>query len=176
MPSSGWLLAGLHHPLHHVLHPDRRLTGVLLFFHLMRPSKLLGFALVGATVIGWYKPLLRPLRLRSMRPRGLILMPWWLSPWCLVRRLMPWSLMLDYRSSAIISLSGHFFLGFGLLYFQEGALRVNMPTETAVMANGRYSDGMRLLSAWNIIVDLFLLFIFNSRRRFWDCRFHKHNI
>jgi hypothetical protein len=111
-------------------------------------------------VIGWYKPLLRPLMLRSMRPRGLILMPW-----CLVRCLMPWSLMLDYRSSAIMSSFGHFFLGFGLLCFQEGALRANMPTETAVMANGRSSDGIRLLNAWNIIVDLFLLFIFNSGRR-----------
>jgi hypothetical protein len=80
LPSSGWLLAGLHHPLHHVLHPDRRLIGVLLFFHLLRPSKLLGFALVGAIMIGWYKPLLRPLMLRSMRPRGLILMPWCLVP------------------------------------------------------------------------------------------------
>jgi hypothetical protein len=154
------LLAGLHHPLHHVLHPDRRLTGVLLFFHLLRPSKLLGFAFVGATVIGWYKPLLRPLMLRSMRPRGLILIPW-----CLVRCLMPWSPMLSRRSSAIMSLSRHFFLGFGLLCFQEGALRANMPTETAMMANGRSYDGMRLLSAWNIIVDLFLLLIFNSGRR-----------
>jgi len=109
-------------------------------------------------VVGWYKPLLRPLMLRSMRPRGLILIPW-----CLVRCLMPWSPMLNRRSSAIMSLSGHF--------FQERALRANMPTETAVMANGRYSDGMRLLNAWNIIVDLFLLFIFNSGRRLWDCRF-----
>jgi hypothetical protein len=153
-------LARLHHPLHHALHPDRRLTGVLLFFHLMRPSKLLGFALVGATVIGWYKPLLRPLMLRSMRPRGLILMPWCLSP-C----LMPWSLMLNYRSSAIMSLPGHFFLVFGLLCFQEGALRTNMPTKTAVMAYRRSSDGMRLLSAWDIIIDLVLPFIFSSERR-----------
>jgi hypothetical protein len=84
--------------------------------------------------------------------------------------------MLDYRSSAIMSLSGHFFLSFGLLCFQEGALRANKPTETAVMANGRSSDGMRLLSAWNIIVDLFLLFIFNSGRRLWDCRFYKHSL
>jgi hypothetical protein len=169
LPSSGWLLAGLHHPLLHVLHPDRRLTGVLLFFHLLRPSKLLMFAFVGATVIGWYKLLLRPLMLWSMRPRGLILIPW-----CLVRCLMPWSLMLNRRSSAIMSLSGHFFLG--LLCFQEGALRANMPTETTVMANGRSSDGMRLLSAWTITVDLFLLFIFNSGRRLWDCRFHKHSL
>jgi hypothetical protein len=127
-------------------------------------------------VIGWSKLLLRPLMLRSMRPRGLILMPWCLSPWCLVRRLMPWSLMLDYRSSAIMSLSGHFFLGFGLLCFQEEALRANMPTETAVMENGRSSDGMRLLSAWNIIVDIFFLFIFNSGMRLWDCRFDKHSL
>jgi hypothetical protein len=125
LPSSGWLLARLHHPLHHILHPDRRLTGVL---HLLRPSHLLGFALVGATVIGWYKPLLRPLMLRSMRPRGLILMPRNLSPWCLIRCLMPWSLMLSRMSSAIMSSSGRFFLGFGLLSFQEGALRPNMPT------------------------------------------------
>jgi hypothetical protein len=81
--------------------------------------------------------------------------------------------MLSHRSSTIISLSGRFFLGIGLLSFQEGALRLNMPTETAVMANRRSSDGMKLLSAWNIIIDLFLLFIFNSRRKLWDCRFHK---
>jgi hypothetical protein len=36
--------------------------------------------------------------------------------------------MLGRRSSAIMSLSGHFFLGFGLLCFQEGALRTNMPS------------------------------------------------
>jgi hypothetical protein len=63
----------------------------------LRPSQLLGFALVSALVIGWYKPLLRLL----MRPKGLILIPW-----C----LMPWSLMLGRRSSAIMNLSGHFFL------------------------------------------------------------------
>jgi hypothetical protein len=40
-----------------------------------------------------------------------------------------------------------------------------MPTETAVMANWVSSDGMRLLSAWNIIVDFVLPFIFNSGRR-----------
>jgi hypothetical protein len=73
--------------------------------------------------------------------------------------------MLDYRSSAIMSLSGHFFFGFGLLCFQEGALRANMPTETAVMANGRSSDGIRLLNAWNIIIDLVLPFVFSSERR-----------
>jgi hypothetical protein len=75
-----------------------------------------------------------------------------------------------------MSLSGRFFLGFGLLSFQEGALRPNMPTETAVMVNRRYSDGMRLLSAWNIIIDLFLLFIFNSGRKLWDCRLNKYNL
>jgi hypothetical protein len=80
----------------------------------------------------------------------------------LIGCLMPRSLMLSRRSSAIMSLSGRFFLGFGLLGFQEGALRPNMPTETGVMANRRSPDGMRLLSAWNIIIDLFLLFIFNS--------------
>jgi hypothetical protein len=46
---------------------------------------------------------------------------------------MPRSLMLSRRSSAIMSLSGRFFLGFGLLSFLEGALRPNMPTETAVI-------------------------------------------
>jgi hypothetical protein len=65
-----------------------------------------------------------------------------------------------------MSLSGRFFFGFGLLSFQEGALRPNMPTETAVMANRRSSDGMRLLSAWNIIIDHLILFIFNSGRKF----------
>jgi len=64
--------------------------------------------------------------------------------------------MLSRRSSAIMSLSGGFFLGFGFLSFQEGALRPNMPTETAVMENRRSFDGMRLLSAWNIIINLFL--------------------
>jgi hypothetical protein len=133
----------------------------------LRPSKLLGFVLVGALVIGWYKPLLRPL----MRPRDLIL-----NPWCLVRCLMPWSLMLRCRSSAIMNLSGHFFLDSGLLCFQEGALRPNMPTETAMMVNRRSSDGMRLLSTWNIIIDIFLLFIFSSGRKLWDCRFHKQSL
>jgi len=89
---------------------------------------------------------------------------------------MPRSLMLSRRSSAIFSLSGSFFLGFGLLSFQEGALRPNMPTETAVVANRRSSDGMRLLSAWNIIINLFLLFIFNSGRKLWDCRLHKYSL
>jgi hypothetical protein len=84
--------------------------------------------------------------------------------------------MLSCRYSAIMSLSGRVFLGFGLLSFQEGALRPNMPTETAVIANRRSSDGMRLLSAWNIIIDLFLLFIFNSGRKLWDCRLHKYSL
>jgi len=43
LPSCRWLLAGLHHPVHHTLHPDRWLTEVLLFFHLLRPLKLLEF-------------------------------------------------------------------------------------------------------------------------------------
>jgi hypothetical protein len=84
--------------------------------------------------------------------------------------------MLSHRSSAIMSLSGPFFLGFFLLNFQEGALRLNMPTETAVMENMRSSDGMRLLSAWNIIINLFLLFIFNSGRNLWDCRLYKYSL
>jgi hypothetical protein len=82
---------------------------------------------------------------------------------------MPSSLMLRCRYSAIMSLSWHFFLGFGLLRFQEGALRPYMPTETVVMANRRSYDGMRLLGAWNIIIDLFLLFFFNNWRKLWDC-------
>jgi hypothetical protein len=89
---------------------------------------------------------------------------------------MPRSLMLSPRSSGIMSLSGRFFLGFGLLSFQEGELRPNMPTETAVMANRRSSDGMRSLSAWNIIINIFLLFIFNSGRKLWDCRLHKYSL
>jgi len=89
---------------------------------------------------------------------------------------MPRSLMLSQRSSAIMNLSGRFFLGFGLLSFHEGALRPNVPTETAVMANRRSFDGMRLLNAWNIIINLFLLFIFNSGRKLWDCRLHKYSL
>jgi len=100
---------------------------VLLFFHLLRPHKLLGFVLGVATVIGKYKSLLRPLMLGcliswSMRPRGLI-------SWCLmVWGLIPWCLKLGRRSSAMINLSGYFFLGLGFLSLQEGALRKNMPT------------------------------------------------
>jgi hypothetical protein len=143
----------------------------------LRPSKLLGFALVSATVIGWYKPLLGPLALRSMKPKGLELMSWCLSPWCLIGCLMPRSLMLSCcRYSAILSLSRHFFLGFSLLCFQEGALRPYMSTESTMMAHRRSSDGMRLLSAWNIISDLFLLFIFNRWWKIWDCRRHKHSL
>jgi len=44
------------------------------------------------------------------------------------------------------------------------------------MAYGRSSDGMRLLSAWTIIIDLVLPFIFNSRRRLKDYRFHKYRL
>jgi hypothetical protein len=51
-----------------------------------------------------------------------------------------------------------------------------MPTETAVMAYRRSSDGMRLLSARNITIDLVLPFIFNSGRRLLDCRLHKHSL
>jgi len=131
-----------------------------------------GFAFVSATLISWYKSLLRLLMLRSIRPRGLELMSRCLSPWC----LMPSSLMLSCRYSTIMSLSWHFFLGFGLLRFQEGALRPYMPTETVVMANRRSYDGMRLLGAWNIIIDLFLLFFFNNWRKLWDCRRHKHSL
>jgi hypothetical protein len=116
LPYCRWLLAGLHHPLHHTLHPDRWLSEELLFFHLLRPSKLLGFVLGVTTVIGRYKSLLRSLMLGclvswSMRPRSLI-------SWCLmVWGLIPWSLELGRRSSAMISLSGHFFLGLGFLSF-----------------------------------------------------------
>jgi hypothetical protein len=100
---------------------------ILIFFHLLRPSKLLGFVLGGATVIGWYKSLLRPLMLRClvswcMRPR--ILISWYL----MIRSLIPWSLKLGRRSNAMISLSRHFFLGLGFLSLQEGVLRTNMPT------------------------------------------------
>jgi hypothetical protein len=45
-----------------------------------------------------------------------------------------------------------------------------------MMAYGRSSDGMRLLSAWNIAIDLILPFIFNSGRRLWDCRFYKYSL
>jgi len=116
LPSCGWLLARLYHPLHHALYPDRWFIVILLFFHLLRPSKLLGFVLGGATVIGWYKSLLRPLMLRClvswcMGPKSLI-------SWCLmVRSLIPWSLKLGRRSSTMISLSRYFFLGLGFLCF-----------------------------------------------------------
>jgi hypothetical protein len=89
---------------------------------------------------------------------------------------MPRSLMLSRTSSAIMSLFGPFILGFCLLSFQEGALRPNMPTKTAMMANRRSSNGMRLLSAWIIIINLFLLFIFISERKLWDCRLYKYSL
>jgi hypothetical protein len=88
---------------------------------------------------------------------------------------MPRGLRLSCRYSAILSLSRHFFLDLGFLCFQEGALRPYMSSETAVMINRRSFDRMRLLSAWNIISDLFLLFFFNSRRKLWNCRWHKHS-
>jgi hypothetical protein len=127
LPSYGWLLAGLHHPLHHALHPDRWFTVELIFIHLLRPSKLLGFVLGVATVIGWYKSMLRPLMLRCLVSR--CLRPRSLMSWCLIiGSLIPWSLKLGRKSSAMISLSGHFFLGLGFPSLQEGALRTNMPT------------------------------------------------
>jgi hypothetical protein len=55
--------------------------------------------------------------------------------------------MLGHRSSAMISLYGHFFLGLGFLCSQEGALWTDMPPLIAVMAYRRSSDAMRLLSA-----------------------------
>jgi hypothetical protein len=51
-----------------------------------------------------------------------------------------------------------------------------MPTQTAMMAYRRSSDGKRLLSAWNIIINLVLPFIFENGRRLWDCRFDKYNL
>jgi hypothetical protein len=39
------------------------------------------------------------------------------------------------------------------------------------MAYRRCSYGLRLLSAWDIIIDLVLLFIFNSGRRLWTLGF-----
>jgi len=45
-----------------------------------------------------------------------------------------------------------------------------------MMAYGMSSDGMRLLSAYNIIIDLVLPFIFNNGRRLWDCRFYKYSL
>jgi hypothetical protein len=139
LPSYGWLLAGLHlltHPLHHALHPNRWLSVVLIIFHLLRPFRVLGFDLGFATVIGRYKSLLRSLMLRClvprcMRPSSLILRslkPWCLPQWSLVRSLIPWSLMLGQRSSAMISLSRHFFLDLCFLCFQKGELRSDMPT------------------------------------------------
>jgi hypothetical protein len=104
------------------------------------------------------------------------LMPWCLPPRSLVRCLIPWSLMLGQRSCAIISLSGHFFLGLRLLCFKEGALGLDMPTQTAVVAYRSSSNGMRLLSAWNIIINLVLPFIFNNVGRLWDCRFDKYRL
>jgi hypothetical protein len=74
----------------------------------------------------------------------------------------------------VISLSRHFFLGLHLLCFKEGALGSDMPTQTAVMAYRRSSNGMRLLSAWDIIICLVLPFIFGNGGRLWDCRFDKY--
>jgi hypothetical protein len=65
----------------------------------------------------------------------------------------------------MISLSRHFFLGLRLLCFKEGVLGSDIPTQTALMAYRRSSDGMRLLSAWNIIINLVLPFIFSNGGR-----------
>jgi len=159
----------------------KQLTVVLILFHFLRPFRVLAFDLGFATMIGRYKSLLRSQLLRClvprcMRPRGLILrnlMPWCLPPGSLVRCLIPWSLMLGQKSSAMISLYRHFFLGLRLLCFKEGALGSNMPTQTTLVAYRRSFDGMRLLSAWNIIINLVLPFIFSNGGRFWDCRFDK---
>jgi hypothetical protein len=76
----------------------------------------------------------------------------------------------------MISLSGHFFLGLHLLCFKEGALGSDMLTQTPVVGYRRSSDGMSLLSAWNIIIDLVLSFIFSNGGRLWDCRFDKYSL
>jgi hypothetical protein len=44
------------------------------------------------------------------------------------------------------------------------------------MAYESSSEGMRLLGAWNITIELVLPFIFSSGRRLWDCRFHKNSL
>jgi hypothetical protein len=77
-------------------------------------------------VIGWYKPLLRPLVPRCMvswcmRPKILI------SRCLIIRSLIPWSLKLGRRSSAIICLSD-FFPDLGFLSLEKGALRTYMLT------------------------------------------------
>jgi hypothetical protein len=41
------------------------------------------------------------------------------------------------------------------------------------MAYRRFSDGMRLLSVWNISINFSIPFIFNSGGRLWDCKFNK---
>jgi len=84
--------------------------------------------------------------------------------------------MLGQRSSAMISLSGHFFLGLRLLCFKKGALRSDMPTQPAVMVYRRSSDGRGLLSAWNISINLVLPFIFNNGGRLWDYRLNKYSL
>jgi len=76
----------------------------------------------------------------------------------------------------MISLFGHFFLGLRLLFLKGGALGSDMPTQTAVVAYRRSSDGMRLLSAWYIIINLVLPFLFSNGGRLWDCRFDKYSL
>jgi hypothetical protein len=45
-----------------------------------------------------------------------------------------------------------------------------------VVAYRRSSDGKRLLSAWNIIINLVFPFIFNNGGRLWDCRFDIYSL
>jgi hypothetical protein len=72
-------------------------------------------------MIGKYKSLLRPLMLRC-------LVLWCMMPWCLIPWSMIRSLILGQRSCAVICLSGHFFLDFRFLCFENGALGSDMPT------------------------------------------------
>jgi len=51
-----------------------------------------------------------------------------------------------------------------------------MPTKTAMMAYGRFSDGRKLLSAQNISNDFVLPFFFNSGWRLGDCRLNKDSL
>jgi hypothetical protein len=45
-----------------------------------------------------------------------------------------------------------------------------------VVAYKRSFDGKSLLSAWNIIINLVLPFIFSNGERLWDCRFDKYSL
>jgi len=44
------------------------------------------------------------------------------------------------------------------------------------MAYRRSYDGMRLLSAWNIIINLVLSFVFSNGEMLRDCRFDKNSL